>query len=263
MYKRGGSQVHLTRIEDVKTSVRAAPRRARAPACRRPRSRERRPWNRAPCHPRVRRGPARRRRAGRDHRRDLGRGVGRGASPPRAGVAHGRLNAGHVVVTGQGPAIVDLVDASYGATEGRRRADIAELLVSVAMVIGNERAVTTAFASLGADTLAGALPFLQSPALSAEERPRLPHDRKALQHRLADLRSLVASTAGVDEPALQQLYRVNATNFLMAVGSLVAVPRCSARSAIRASSGAPSRPPIGGGCSWPSCCRLRPASRPP
>ena len=90
-----------------------------------------------------------------------------------AGVAHGRLSAGHVIVTGQGPAIVDLVDASYGATEGRRRADIAELLVSLAMVIGNERAVTTAFASLGADTLAGALPLLQSPALSAGDVPRL------------------------------------------------------------------------------------------
>jgi glycosyltransferase 2 family protein len=140
-----------------------------------------------------------------------------------AGVAHGRLNAAHVVPTTQGPAIVDFVDASYGADDVRRRADIAELLVSLATLIGNDRAVTTPFASLGADTLAGALPYLQSPALSADTRPLKPRDRKALQHRLSDLRSLVASTAGVDEPALQQLYRVNATNFLMAVGALVAV----------------------------------------
>ena len=140
-----------------------------------------------------------------------------------ARVAHGRLNAGHVLLTPDGPEIVDLVDASYGADDARRRADIAELLVSVAMLVGNERAVASAYASLGADTLAGALSYLQSPALSTETRAFMPHNRKELEHRLGELRTLVASTAGVDEPPLQQLYRVNTTNLLMAVGSLVAV----------------------------------------
>ena len=51
----------------------------------------------------------------------------------------------------------------------------------------------------------------------------MPHNRKELEHPLGELRTLVASTAGVDEPPLQQLYRVNTTNLLMAVGSLVAV----------------------------------------
>ena len=140
-----------------------------------------------------------------------------------ARVAHGRLNASHVLLTPDGPEIVDLVDASYGADDARRRADIAELLVSVAMLVGNERAVASAYASLGADTLAGALSYLQSPALSTETRAFMPHNRKELEHRLGELRTLVASTAGVDEPPLQQLYRVNTTNLLMAVGSLVAV----------------------------------------
>ena len=55
-------------------------------------------------------------------------------------------------------------------------------------------------------------------------RPACHAKRKALQHRLGDAAAgLVAATAGVEEPALQQLYRVNATNFLMAVGSLIAV----------------------------------------
>ncbi len=127
-----------------------------------------------------------------------------------------------MVLTTDGAEIVDLVDASFGADDGRRRADIAELLVSLATLVGNERAVASAGASLGADTLAGALPYLQSPALSAE-RARVCHrDRKALQHRLGELRTW-SPHAGVEEPALQQLYRVNATNFLMAVGSLIAV----------------------------------------
>ncbi len=141
----------------------------------------------------------------------------------RAHVAHGRLNARHVFVTADGPEIVDLSEASSGADDGRCRADVAELLVSVAMLVGNERAVASAFASLGADRLAGALPYLQSPALSSEMRRHLPRERKELEHRLGELRTEVATTAGVDQPALQQLYRVNATNFVMAVGSLVAV----------------------------------------
>jgi undecaprenyl-diphosphatase len=138
-----------------------------------------------------------------------------------ARVAHGRLNAGHVLLTPDGPEIVDLVDASYGADDARRRADIAELLVSVAMLVGTKRAVASAYASLGADTLAGALSYLQSPALSTRDA-HSPHNRKASNIDWASC-ALVASTAGVDEPPLQQLYRVNTTNLLMAVGSLVAV----------------------------------------
>jgi uncharacterized membrane protein YbhN (UPF0104 family)/tRNA A-37 threonylcarbamoyl transferase component Bud32 len=138
-------------------------------------------------------------------------------------VSHGRLNARHVVLTANGPEIVDLTDGSFVADAGDRHADVAELLVSTAMLVGNDRAVSCAIDSLGADALAAALPYLQSPALSREVRPYLRRDRKALHDQLDALRAEIASAIGVDEPALQQLHRVSATSLLMAVGSLVGV----------------------------------------
>jgi uncharacterized membrane protein YbhN (UPF0104 family)/tRNA A-37 threonylcarbamoyl transferase component Bud32 len=141
----------------------------------------------------------------------------------QARVSHGRLNARHVVLTADGPEIVEFSSSSYTAADGHRRADVAELLVSTAMLVGNDRAVSCALESLGADGLVSALPYLQSPALSSEIRPILRRDRKALKDELAELRVAIATATGVDEPKLESLYRLNTTNFLMAVGSLVAV----------------------------------------
>ncbi len=54
-------------------------------------------------------------------------------------------------------------------------------------------------------------------------RPRGRHDRKQLQDQLKELSTAIAEVTGVEVPALQQLYRINTTNLLMAVGSLIAV----------------------------------------
>ncbi|HXY91543.1 MAG TPA: lysylphosphatidylglycerol synthase domain-containing protein, partial [Acidimicrobiia bacterium] len=138
-------------------------------------------------------------------------------------VAHGRLNARHVVLTSDGPEIVDLSNASISGSDAQRCADVAELLVSTAAIVGKDRAVACAHASLGSEPLAAAMPFLQSAALSHESRPLSRRGRKDLRQSLEELREAVAGATGVDEPALQQLYRINGTNFLMAVGSLIAV----------------------------------------
>jgi undecaprenyl-diphosphatase len=50
------------------------------------------------------------------------------ASLNAARVAHGRLNANHVVITDDGPAIADFVDATAAATDDQRSVDVAELL---------------------------------------------------------------------------------------------------------------------------------------
>jgi undecaprenyl-diphosphatase len=140
-----------------------------------------------------------------------------------AGVAHGRLNLRHVVLTSDGPQVVDFSAASFSRSAARRCTDVAELLVSMATRVGNTRAVACASQVLGSDDLAAALPYFQIPALSAEMQPHTPHERKALRDALAELRSAVAVASGTEPPELQQLYRVNGTNLLMAVGSLVAI----------------------------------------
>ena len=140
-----------------------------------------------------------------------------------AHVEHGALNARHLIVTSKGIGIDDFSRATGAASDARRGSDIAELLATTAALVGNERAVRAAVQGLGKEKVAAALPFLQSAALSHEMRPRKRHDKKALADELTQLREAAAKATRTEAPPLQQLYRVNSTNLLMAVGTLIAV----------------------------------------
>ncbi len=61
-----------------------------------------------------------------------------------ARVAHGRLNANHVVIDGGAVGIDGFELATGAAATGRRAADVAELLVSTALIVGDDRAVAAA-----------------------------------------------------------------------------------------------------------------------
>jgi uncharacterized membrane protein YbhN (UPF0104 family) len=137
-----------------------------------------------------------------------------------AHVAHGRLNAQHVMVGHDGVALVDFERSSGTATTGVRRArDVAELLASTAQIVGDERAARAAIACLGADDVAAALPLLQPAALSHELRQSV--GRRELPNQLADLRGVVAAELGTTPPPLQELHRVNPVNLMLAVGTLI------------------------------------------
>jgi undecaprenyl-diphosphatase len=137
-----------------------------------------------------------------------------------AHVAHGRLNADHVMVGHAGIALVDFERSSGTAATGERRArDVAELLASTAQIVGDERAARAAIECLGADEVAAALPLLQPAALSHELRQSV--GRRELPDRLTDLREVVATRLGTTPPPLQDLYRVKPVNLMMAVGTLI------------------------------------------
>ena len=140
-----------------------------------------------------------------------------------ARVAHGALDAGHVVVTADGPGVVEFDDSATAATAYQRATDIAELLVATSALVGDDRAVEAAVRGIGASAVAGALPFIQPAALSRRTRPHTRKGRKAFTKRLESLRATAATATDEEEPPLQQLYRVNTTSLLMAVGTLIAV----------------------------------------
>src|SRR4051794_17516754 len=144
------------------------------------------------------------------------------ASLHAARVAHGRLNATHVVVDGTKIGIDGFELATGAAATGRRAADVAELLVSTSLIVGTDRAVAVAHAGLGRDAIVEALPYLQPAALSRELRPNRRH-RKERSKQVAAIRDAAASAAGTDVPALQELHRVSGTNLMMAIGTLIAV----------------------------------------
>ena len=140
-----------------------------------------------------------------------------------ARVAHGRLNTRHVVVTPDGPAITDFDHAAGAAPPVRLAADVAELLCSTATLVGDDRAVAAATRGVDHDTLVATLPVLEVAALSGELRSHRHRDKKALKEHVDELRAAAAAATGVDEPPLQGLYRVNGTQLLMAIGTLIAV----------------------------------------
>jgi undecaprenyl-diphosphatase len=140
-----------------------------------------------------------------------------------ARVAHGRLNTRHVLLGPTGVVIVGFDRAQGSATGPRRAADVAELLVSTADLVGDERAVAAAVRGLGNDGVVEALPFLQMPALSGDLRTGSRKERKARTKQIATLRDATAAAIDTEAPPLQQLYRVSGTNLMMAIGTLIAV----------------------------------------
>jgi len=139
-----------------------------------------------------------------------------------ARVAHGRMNSTHVFADGAAVTIADFEVASSAAGTGRRAADVAELLVSTALLVGDDRAVAAATAAIGHDAIVEALPYLQSAALSHDLRTDRRH-RKQRSKEVASVRAAAAAAVGTDEPPLQELHRVSGTNLMMAIGTLIAV----------------------------------------
>jgi undecaprenyl-diphosphatase len=139
-----------------------------------------------------------------------------------ARVAHGKLDARHVLVDG---ARVRLVGFDYAASSARFRqtaGDVAQLLAATTAIVGAARAVAAAVRVLGKETVAAALPVLQPAALSGWTHDAL-GGRDQLDDRLDELRRVAAEATGSDAPELRRLYRVQPRSLLMAVGALVGV----------------------------------------
>jgi uncharacterized membrane protein YbhN (UPF0104 family)/tRNA A-37 threonylcarbamoyl transferase component Bud32 len=121
-----------------------------------------------------------------------------------AGICHGRLNAGNVLVTADGPMLVDFSAATLGAPQSLLDIDVAELLVACTVLVGPERALGTVVDAGWTDSLKRVLPYLQRAALT-------PHLRDlARSHELAlnDLRAAAARAAGTAAPEIVPLRRI-------------------------------------------------------
>jgi undecaprenyl-diphosphatase len=140
----------------------------------------------------------------------------------RVRVAHGSLDAQHVLVSDDGPWIVGFDGARATAASHHRALDIANLLAATAAVVGETRAVQAAVNVLGQSTFATALPFLQPAALSRATRA-ISGGYGPESQSLARLRELGAAAAHVDAPRLTQVRRIDAVDAAMALGGLIAV----------------------------------------
>jgi uncharacterized membrane protein YbhN (UPF0104 family) len=128
-----------------------------------------------------------------------------------AGISHGRLNAGNVIVVEDGPMLLGLSAATLAAPRSAIDIDVAELLVACTVLVGPDRALRAAVDRAGIDAVAGALPYLQRAALT-------PHVRElARSHEVAlsGLRAAAADMTGTELAKPPPLHRVRARDLLV------------------------------------------------
>lgn len=111
----------------------------------------------------------------------------------RGRVAHRDLLRANVLLDHDGRAwVVDFFDAQVGASDSSLDADVAELMASLAVAVGSERAVTSAASVLGTDAVERALPLLETFALS-------PLTRRELSERPGLLDAVRAAAGGAPD----------------------------------------------------------------
>ncbi|MEO1055460.1 MAG: flippase-like domain-containing protein [Actinomycetota bacterium] len=129
-------------------------------------------------------------------------------------IAHRDLRRANLLVDDAGRAwVVDFGFSEVAVADEILDADIAELLASLAPAVGVDRVVAAAVAALGRDVVGGALPRLQSTALSSATRHDL-HSHKGL---LDDLQHEVQHQCAVDEVRYAPLQRVSRNTIVTVV----------------------------------------------
>ena len=129
-----------------------------------------------------------------------------------AGIAHRSLRTANLMVgESRLPWIVDFSFSELVATERQMALDRAELLASLAVVVGPDRAATTAAAVLGDGHLASAVPLLQPLALSHATRRAVGGQGDLLSRT----RAAAAAASSAPPSALPRLQRVRPRTLLM------------------------------------------------
>lgn len=121
-------------------------------------------------------------------------------------IAHRDLRRANVFVGDDGePWMIDFGFSEVAVPDELLDADVAQLLASLAVVVGAQRAVTAAIDVLGADDVGEALPRLQLRALSGATQTAL-KEHKGL---LAELQNEVVERCGVEDVEFVQLERTS------------------------------------------------------
>jgi glycosyltransferase 2 family protein len=140
-----------------------------------------------------------------------------------ARIAHGALDAEHVIVAEDGPFVVGFSHALDPADEHQVSADVAELLVATSLIVGNDEAINAAMRGVGPAVLTRALPLIQPATLTRATREAVKSSHQRRGDALERLRKSTAKAAGTKAPPLTKVERVDRKSLLMAIGALLGV----------------------------------------
>ncbi|MDA3647588.1 lysylphosphatidylglycerol synthase domain-containing protein [Saccharopolyspora indica] len=136
----------------------------------------------------------------------------------RARIAHHDLRAKNVLVDEQNrPWLLSFTFSHAGAGAARCARDLAEALVSIASVVGTERAVRSAISALPAEQLEGALRNLLPMALPRRIRAQAPRGR----FLMAEVREALADGLGQPIPGFRSPVRPVTVIGLLLIGAAV------------------------------------------
>jgi glycosyltransferase 2 family protein len=131
-----------------------------------------------------------------------------------AGITHGAIEPERVRVSADGAVTFsDLASAEVTPPPAETLIDRAQLLVSIAVVVGIERSVRAALAVLGEEGFTPVTSYLQPAAIS----PALRRQAAAADLDVDALRAAAVAAVGGEEPELQQLRRLSAGRVAMGV----------------------------------------------
>lgn len=135
-----------------------------------------------------------------------------------ARIAHHDLRAKNILVDERGrPWLLSFTFSHPGADDARCAQDLAEALVSVAALVGTERAVTSAIAALPVESLGAALGSVVPLALPRRIRAQAQRGR----YFLAELRETLADRLGLPIPGFRSPVRPTTVLSLLLVGAAV------------------------------------------
>lgn len=136
-----------------------------------------------------------------------------------AGIVHGAIEPGRIVATSSDDIVLIHFDqATILPDDSAFAADRAQLLVSLAIVAGRERAIASAVRGLETSAIQHLLPLLQPAAFSSGLR----NDARAARVDVDDVRNATADAIDTKPPDLVSLQRVSWKNIAMAVLTFVA-----------------------------------------
>jgi glycosyltransferase 2 family protein len=137
-----------------------------------------------------------------------------------AGITHGNLDAHHIFVSDHDRVALDgFHRADVSAEENWRNRDVAAVLVTTALLVGNDRATDAAIHALGKDRIAASIPFVQPAALPSGITHGIKHQTKILKALRTDLSS---ATESEDVQPLQ-IRRLSLVNIGMLAGVVIAL----------------------------------------
>ncbi|HLI24649.1 MAG TPA: hypothetical protein VKU91_06820, partial [Acidimicrobiales bacterium] len=132
-------------------------------------------------------------------------------------IAHHDLRADNLLVDCAGQAwLLDFTFAKAGASPDRVAEDVAEVLVSLASVVGAQRAVDSAAVRIGPEVLGRALTYLQPLALPLRIRNQLPN-----RGDLVELAEVLAGRLGASRPSFRPKVRARTLASLAVGGGAV------------------------------------------